>query len=50
MKYAAEKGSSAMIYIYQVSKDWFRHSKVSKGVFTDTQIWRSHMPTFIFSK
>jgi hypothetical protein len=29
--------------------DWFRHSKVDNGGFTDTQTaWRSHKPTFTF--
>jgi hypothetical protein len=31
MKYTAEVGSGAMIYV----KDWFSHSKVDKGRYTD---------------
>jgi hypothetical protein len=37
MKYAVEMGSGAMIYITKFHKDWFRHSKVDGGGYTDTQ-------------
>jgi hypothetical protein len=38
MKYAAEMGSGAMIYVHtKFHKDWLRHSKVVKGEYTDTQ-------------
>jgi hypothetical protein len=33
------------------NKDYFRHSKVDTGLYTDAQsAWSSHMTTFIFSK
>jgi hypothetical protein len=45
MKYAVEMGSDAMIYIPRFI-DWFRHSKVNRGRFTDTQTaWTLHKPT-----
>jgi hypothetical protein len=36
MKYAVEVGSGAMIYITKFHKDWFQHSKVDRGGYTDT--------------
>jgi hypothetical protein len=37
MKHATEMGSVAMIYTYtKFHKDWFRHSKVDTGGYTDT--------------
>jgi hypothetical protein len=52
MKYAVEMGSGAIIYVHTKFRyDWFRHSKVNREGFTDTQTaLRSHKPTFIFSK
>jgi hypothetical protein len=39
MKYAAEIGSSAMIYIPKFYKNWFRHSKVDgENRHTDTMV------------
>jgi hypothetical protein len=33
MKYAIEMGSGVMIYILSMYyKDWFRHSKVDRGI------------------
>jgi hypothetical protein len=37
MKNAVEMGSGAMKYITKFHKDWFRHSKVGKLGYTDTQ-------------
>jgi hypothetical protein len=39
MKYGAEMGSGAMIYIPNFIKDWFRDSKVDLG---DTLTHRQH--------
>jgi hypothetical protein len=52
MKYATEMGSGAMTYEYIPSfiKIGSGIQKLT-GVYTDTQTgWRSHKPTFIFSK
>jgi hypothetical protein len=41
MKYAVELGSGAKIYIYiytEFLKDWFMHSKVNRGGFTDCKV------------
>jgi hypothetical protein len=51
MTYAVEMGSGAKIYIDKFNKDWFGHSNVDSGEFTDTQTaWRPYKPNFIFSK
>jgi hypothetical protein len=51
MKYAAEMGSSAMIYIPSFIKIGSGIQKLRGGGFTDTQTSRkSHKATFIFSK
>jgi hypothetical protein len=39
MKYAVETGSGAMTYIPSFI-DWFSHSKVDRGGYTETQIHR----------
>jgi hypothetical protein len=36
MKYALEIGLDAMVYIPSFIKDWFRHSVVDKGEFTES--------------
>jgi hypothetical protein len=46
MNYAVGLGSGAMIVHTKFHKDWFVHSKVNRGEFSDTQTaWRSHKPT-----
>jgi hypothetical protein len=51
MNYGVEMCSGAMIYSNKFHKDWFRHPKINREGFTDTQTaWRSHKPTFIFLK
>jgi hypothetical protein len=38
MKYTNEMGSSAMIYIPSFITDWFRHSNVDGGGYTDSKV------------
>jgi hypothetical protein len=51
MEYAVEMGSGAMMDILSFIKIGSSIQKLMWVVFTDTQTaWRSHKPTFIFSK
>jgi hypothetical protein len=50
MKYVVEIGSGVDIHI-NFHNDWFRHSKVHKGRYTNTQTaWRSHKHIFLILK
>jgi hypothetical protein len=37
MKCPTEMGIVSMVYVPSFIKNWFRHSQVDKGGFTDTQ-------------
>jgi hypothetical protein len=51
MKYAIEMGPGAMIYIPSFIKIGSAIQKLGGGGYTDTKTaWRSHEPTFSFSK
>jgi hypothetical protein len=50
MKYAAEMGSGAMIYVPSFMKTGSGVQKLIRGGFTDTQTaWRSHEPLGFFN-
>jgi hypothetical protein len=51
MEYIVEMGSGAIIYIPSFIKIGSAIKKLMGEGYTDTQAaWRSHKPTFIFSK
>jgi hypothetical protein len=51
MKYAADIGSGAVTYTLDLIKSGSDIQKLMAEAFTDTRTaWKSHKPTFIFSK
>jgi hypothetical protein len=52
MKYTMEMGSGVHYIHIKFDKDWFRHSKVNRGEFTNTNTQtelKLHKPAFTFS-